>query len=459
VGTLTVPFSITTVSDVTLPTAAILFPPPISLTEGLSVLVRGTASDDFKQIKSVQVNGVAATTSDGYANWQATVPLSASTDTDMVVVVQDKAGNVNANAARVKIHQGAHQPAFPAALIFEWFDPSNIELDRYDGRNRLIVPASHIGVGASEAIFTVDLATGARNGIINPSGNSLTTGSVAINPGNKHLYVSVLEDAVSSGPSVMEFDLANLGTVLATHPWQWPDAYADELSALVWCARLNNFAGIDLYSASTFLTPDFNSFSVLSFTGTYPFIVDGLGNEYFKTVNLPDATNPIINYSTNSLVKFIGSMVFDDAHNRFLVSSLLFNNVRRPTLWAIDATTGARSVFSSDAIGGGVPFGSTTADTYMRGMVMDAAHTRVLVSFAGGGVGSIYAIDLNTGSRSVLTSSTWPDSLNQLYDPRGLILDGEQSYVYVVDNHYLAIFAIDLITGERVIVSKAQTGD
>jgi hypothetical protein len=62
------------------PTAVITFPPAISMTEGEAVTVHGTAAHDGT-IASLQVNGVEASTGDGYATWFAAVPLTPGMNT------------------------------------------------------------------------------------------------------------------------------------------------------------------------------------------------------------------------------------------------------------------------------------------------------------------------------------------------------------------------------------------
>src|SRR5690606_1755465 len=51
-------YSIITPVDETAPTAEFMFPPPVSMTDGDSILVRGVASDDYSEIEAVAVNGI-----------------------------------------------------------------------------------------------------------------------------------------------------------------------------------------------------------------------------------------------------------------------------------------------------------------------------------------------------------------------------------------------------------------
>jgi hypothetical protein len=55
-------------------TAQILFPPPASLTTAEAITVRGAMTDP-DDVVGITVNGVSATSADGYATWRAVVPL------------------------------------------------------------------------------------------------------------------------------------------------------------------------------------------------------------------------------------------------------------------------------------------------------------------------------------------------------------------------------------------------
>jgi len=89
------------------PTATILFPPLNAFTEGTTILVRGTASDSDGSIASVSVNGVEATSSDGFATWSVKLPTQTGTHS-LEVTVTDNTGVTNQSPIQQKItHQGA----------------------------------------------------------------------------------------------------------------------------------------------------------------------------------------------------------------------------------------------------------------------------------------------------------------------------------------------------------------
>ncbi|TVZ38948.1 hypothetical protein P886_3334 [Alteromonadaceae bacterium 2753L.S.0a.02] len=89
-------FSVTTIEDSTLPVVQLYFPTQLGITDKATLRVRGVATDDMSGVSSVSVNGVVAETSDGFANWQATIDL-AQGENDITLIAQDGSGNTTAS--------------------------------------------------------------------------------------------------------------------------------------------------------------------------------------------------------------------------------------------------------------------------------------------------------------------------------------------------------------------------
>src|SRR5690606_24110496 len=105
-------FIVMTLADTTAPTAQITFPPPVSMKDAATLLIRGTAADDYSEIVSLTVNGIEAVSDDGFANWTALVNLEEGPN-EFVVVIADSHENVDAAAASVKVHRAPASSAFP----------------------------------------------------------------------------------------------------------------------------------------------------------------------------------------------------------------------------------------------------------------------------------------------------------------------------------------------------------
>ncbi|MGB5346538.1 MAG: hypothetical protein WBN23_10275, partial [Woeseia sp.] len=118
------------------PTAQIVFPGRDVFTDGETVTVRGTAADD-SAVSNVTVNGIAATSTDNFANWSATVTLEQGTNL-ISVDVADDAGSSVSGADSVAVTQrveyslptGAKINADATALYF--VDPRALFIGRLD---------------------------------------------------------------------------------------------------------------------------------------------------------------------------------------------------------------------------------------------------------------------------------------------------------------------------------------
>ena len=117
-------------------------------------------------------------------------------------------------------------------------------------------------------------------------------------------------------------------------------------------------------------------------------------------------------------------------------------------LLRIDLSTGDRAVVSSLVVGGGAPMASLS-DVCMN---PDGSH------LWGCDIGRVVSVDVVSGVRTIVTSSansvqvgkgpsttSWIESLRS--DSTGHVL-------WYVDYANAALFAVDVATGERVIVSR-----
>ena len=170
--------------DSTAPTATITFPTANSLTDGNTVTVHGTASD-ASQITRIQVNSVDATSSDGFANWQASVPLQAGLN-PLQVATSDAASNNNSSAAQAIIISDT-------LLVF----PAHIVLDAANNRALFADPEL-------VAVIAVDLSTGVR-----------TVLSSNLIPDSSNPFISPLALALDSANGRVLVADINLAAVIA----------------------------------------------------------------------------------------------------------------------------------------------------------------------------------------------------------------------------------------------------
>lgn len=412
IGGVPVTYSVTTLADVTAPTAQILFPPPVSMTEGASIVVRGSAHDDYSTITSVKVNGVTATSSDNFANWQAIVPLTAATTTNLIVTTEDGVANNAVNAAQVAIKQAVITGAFPDADN-GFLSIEGIAIDRIDGRNRLLAVATSDGA----LIKSVDLATGKRTVFADFSSTVISRlRSLVINPSNKHLYAA---DTLSPG-NLVDIDLAN-STQYQIHS---SDLLVSAASLVLNTSGSNTKIVSVNYvdGAMTVTTPTFTSFSVFSDSAQ----------------NKPDALNPIHEAY---------SMAFDKNHSRYLITDSTIN-----TIFSVDPVTGARTVFSSNSVGIGDAF-SPISVGLIRSIAIDENKQKAIVIESKSG--KIFTVDLVSGNRTLVAQITIGSNPSKYLN--SIAIDDISGSIYVADNRLKGIISIDLVTGQQVVFSKSAT--
>ncbi|MES2824597.1 MAG: hypothetical protein V4732_13415 [Pseudomonadota bacterium] len=423
IGGVSATYKVTTIADAVAPTAQILFPPVVSMTEGNTILVRGTASDTYS-IKSVKVNGVTATTTDSFANWQALVPLTdttapvtATTENTITVVTEDNAGNIATDAAHVAIRQAPLTSSFPDADN-PFTDIFKIVIDRQNGKNRLLTTTGFSG----STIMSIDLTTGKRSVFkqIIESGVSTITG-IQIDPIANRLYLGVNNGA--SG-RVMALDLIT-GETLALSP---------------------------LYGGTTFglLLDDTTSVpKIVATNGIEPASIITTDSSLASFTILSDATHP----NSENLIGNSYSIILDKSHDRYLVADDFYAD---QAIIAVNRLTGARSVFSSNAVGTGDMFASNNSG-WLDDLVLDEANQRVIAlenDVGSAGIGIVLGVDLATGNRTILSTTSDTNPFNSMRIPYGIALNGDDRTLYASDHSLKTIFAIDLVTGYRVVFSK-----
>jgi hypothetical protein len=412
IGGVSAMYKVTTVADTLAPTAKILFPPIVSMTEGNTILVRGTASAAYA-IKSVKVNGVTATTTDNFANWQAlvplkdkTVPVMATTENLLTVVTENNAGIVAMDAAHVAIRQAPITSSFPDgdnAFGSVW----DLAIDRLDGRNRLLVT----GTNTDKTIKSIDLTTGKRTVFA-----TLQDGAkgIVVNAADKRVYVAADKD-------IIDFDLAD-ATQFRVH------------------------SGSTLNDGSLFLdtTGTTNKWVKVSYP---PSVVETVDEQFTIFTRLsddifPDAINPIYESFGAAL---------DKTRKRYLVAERGLQ-----TILSVDPTTGARTIFASNAVGTGDAFSNLDVDSEdgITAIAVDDVNQRAIVAERISG--KIFSVDLVTGNRKLISSITSDNSANAATSINGVVISDPNGYAFFSNSRgqFVGIIAVDLVTGHRVVFSK-----
>jgi hypothetical protein len=459
----------------------VVFPPAPAMTDQETITVRGTlrATGD---LDALTVGGVAATTSDGWASWQAAVPLSLGSQqlaVDLVV-----AGVPIAGAALVSVTR--------QAMLFD--NPAQIAMDRASDR----VFSYHPGC---ECVVATDTGSGVRTTV---SGPNVGSGPALSSVVDGLAYDPALDRVLTvSATDVIAIDVATgdrSALVLASAgSGGWPAVRR----GLVWDAAANRVLVSGLFSvwAIDLTSGDRTIFSD-DVTGTGPSLSNPYGMEIdppngrvlvasgFDLVSIDLATSnrtiisgqfvgsgpsTLVNWVTYDATadlhyssSFVGELLsITPAGTRTLISDAMSAGsgpvMRFPvglafdddTLYTADAAldavgvidpvTGARSIISGYAIGSG--------PTFLGGLGAHHDATGARVLGYDNGVPQLVAVGVHDGARAILSSATIGNG-----PPLVVALDmavvGTTAFVLGIDD----IRAIDLLTGDRSIVSSSTVG-
>jgi hypothetical protein len=417
IGGVTANYKITTFADTIAPTAQILFPPPVSMTEGNTILVRGSASDDYSATVSVKVNGVEAIPKavGDYSSWQVTVPLVVG-DNKLLLTTKDSAGNefiTDPASAKVKIYQDSSSSNFPNS-VNQWKFLNNLVIDQNDERNQLLTMAYEKNT-STPYLFGIDLVTGERTKINLPNLYS----TAIINPVNHHYYA--FDNNYLPG-HVLEVDLSN-----PTSTFSYEVAKAESIFGVAFNSIDSMFAYVNWQGPVVTTDVTFTSSKVLNASEDLGFN-SGLG------------------------------LAFDKTRNRYL---LTYDGGQ--TIFTIDAVSGARSIFSNNSVGAGAEFRPVDTESvgapgtgYVTKILIDDMNQRAFVAEAGGTnkTGRLFSIDLVSGNRTVISDENPNNSANPLDFSADIVMERNNNYIFWANSLDNSILAIDAVTGARVVLSK-----
>ncbi|ARU28347.1 hypothetical protein [Cellvibrio sp. PSBB006] len=470
VGNISAEFSVTTIKDTSAPTANVLFPLPVGMTTSNTILVRGTANDaENNEITAVTIEGVPATSDDGFATWQAQVPLALG-KTILDVTTQDINGNIDTNAARITMTSGTSVENFerPRAIEFDAENNRALVVDEtlkallsvdLDTGGRIMLSGAGTGEGTTfskptsvaldsdnhralvtdigrKAVIAVDLTTGDRS-IFSASSDCVLSGlkdrvplAVAMDKANNR---ALTLDCVSIAAAVMAIDL----TTGESSRLDTGGARMENVTGIA-VDSLNNRALVSAFGQSFFVgdVPQ-NTPSVLAIdfaTGTRT-VFSGDNGSRLVGAGQNDFENPV-------------SISMDVAGNRAIVLDADTDGLG--ALFGVDLTTGFRTVLSGPRDGGGStgtkdPFTEAISVAYNsltgNNLVLDAARDLI--------------INVRNGFRFPIANRT---NATLFETPNGLALDSDNNRVFTVDHTRGTLFSVDLNSAQIGIISSgAQT--
>jgi len=417
--------------DASAPVVGIDFPPASSLTDASFVTVRGTASD-ASGVAEVRVNALIATSTDGFATWQVSVPLMAGPNT-LTCTARDARGNEDLLAAEAQVRsEPGLLSAFDVAL-----DPS--------GSLALILDPSN------QAVIAADLTTGLRTIVSNPDhgvGLALDSAFGLAADANRLLVVNrgspprVIDVDLASGDRTILSDAAN-----GAGPLSFLLAIAlDGSRALVTSDFLSAVVAVDLATGdrtivsdtSTGTGPAFLSPEGIALDGGRALVVDRTARALLavdlatgdRTILSDDTTGSGPSFSVPQKLALDGTRAL--VADRGLAAVV-----------AVDLASGARTILSDASVGSGPDLARPTA------VLVDGA--RALVA---DDIGALVAVDLVSGDRTPFSPRASLGTGRSMLAPRALA--ARTGEALVADDS--GLLAIDLSTGDRSSASDATTG-
>ena len=480
------------------PTVALTFPPPVSSTDAESITVRGTASDP-SGVAEVRVNGVLASTSDGFATWQADVPLALGMNT-LTVAASDARGNSDTRAAEARIESQAFL-LWPQAIAVDPWSPLAFVLDdrdsiksvdltsgirslvsdrrrgsgpslkdcqgiAIDGNRALLVSTLNYAGTLITSVIAVDLVSGDRTILsddshgIGPSFDYLQAITV---DGDRALVTSyvpnatgavVAVDLVSGDRTVLSDPTLGSGPALRTPG----GIVVDGSRALVLDSTLDAVVAVDLASgdrtivsdASTGTGPLWSSYyrQGITLDGGRVLIVD-TGQEAVLAVDLLSGDRTfLVHPPGGELNSYPLSIALDvTAGTRALVA-----HARQRAVVGVDLSSGERTFVSPPtSVGTGPTIGPSV-------IALEEDLALVTDSF------TLFAVDLASGARRIVSDPS-TGSGPRFGHPDAVVLDGGRALVLATNfdsldkDHDEALFAVDLASGDRSIVSDSTIGE
>ena len=325
------------------------------------------------------------------------------------------------------------------------------------------------------ALMAVDLASGNRS-ILSDSSNGTGTDfqildGMALDTTNNRTLVVDEGDviAVDASGNRSEFSATHIGTGTG---FSRPEELAldsannrlfvvDIIASAIVAVDLatgnrTTFSGTGTGTGTNFVTP--RAVAVDSANNRL-LVIDSMLNANegaLYAVDMSTGNRSIISDNANGTGTFFNKPVgitLDSANNRALVV-----DVDQDALYTVDLTVGAtlgdRSILSGNTAGIGTVF------TFPQGSVVDSANSRILVFDSG--LLALFAVDTTPGptlgDRTIISQQSSGTGNGPAFSiPRGIALDGSRALV--VDAGTDALMAIDLATGDRSILSDANTGN
>lgn len=439
------------------PMARVTFPGPAALFTTRNVTIRGTAQSPHA-IARVTVNGVPATSPDGFVTWAARLTLPPGRHA-VAVSTEDVWGHRDAAAATVTVVVGAllREPwgmargASGHLVVAESALRAVIRLDPVTGVSAIVAdgttcPATpfrspaDIAVEAHGDLIVADRGVGLIR--VDPvSGVCRLVSETRIGEGPRAASIVIEADGqwlVISGSTLVRVDpgsgqrtvLWDASTMRDEPPCAPHDLFVDPLGQMV--VTNQSYPSVSVVQ----LDPQSGQRAVLS--GPRLALLEGVG---FVTESLI-GSGPLFGLPAGIVLEASGPLVVVDSGRR--------------AVFCVDPRSGDRTILSDDTTGRGPLFASPED-------IVVATNGQLLVT--DGTHGTVIRVDPASGDRTVLQFETGLGGGPTLAAPTGIAVEAHGDVV-VADGFdqrtqqggFQAVVRVNPLTGDRTVVSDSQIG-
>jgi hypothetical protein len=469
------------------PDIRIDFPPPQSLTDASQLTVKGRARSR-SELKALHINGVTATSTDGFQTWRAVIPLTTGRNA-ITAEAQDVAGNLS-NVGELGVVR--RLPYVAATLShLDWKanrligvdsgTNSLVEIDQSTG-NFTVLASNTLGAGGAFRWLRRFAIDAAKSTAYVPDLPGVIV-AVKLATGNRKVWVDLANS---------KFAGLNRAGVLFDDPRQQVLAIADEGPSLL---------GFALPDAAPSLLSGPTRGTGPAFFTPYGMDLDAANGRVFVlgaqeqagpiddifVIDLASGDRSLLSVQwPQDVTVALQAIAFDAANQRLFG---LPSGPSQQAIFVIDLASGTTQLIAGYAQGAREPYGESLIvgqDGNVLYVALDSPATLLRVDVASGewtqlvdhtlGEGprllqaqdfdiaadarhafaangeDIVDIDLLTGKRRILSSARQGAGV-PLVAPQALAVDASEKRLLVVDGNLSEILSVDMQTGERSLLA------
>ena len=418
------------------PYVQITFPPYISVVESDQIIVRGTAADK-DGVSSVKINGIEATTSNGYLNWEALIPLTDSVNT-LVASATDGIG-LGAAFANIVYTTKRIQPAYIRAIVSDNINNQLLLLD--SGRAELL----------TYDIATRELSLVSGVNVPDNTNSFLSPGDLALNPTASKAYVTdfnlqaIIEVDLTTGARTV---LSDNSTPDSVNPYAFPSSIAFDVTGnrlIVTDAGVGQILGVDLITGARSVIADFSgSPMLLNISGVDIDTVNNRAiyadadNDAIVSVDLTSGARTVLSDSStpnaNTALDFPVDVQIDVNNQIAYVADIAAGYIQ------VDLTDGTRTALA-------VPAGTNTAEGILwpNTLALNTANDQLFVTSRN----DIFLLDIAAESLALLSTSATPSYSNSFFEAQSLSLTRSERSIVIYDSATAELVYLDTSSGLR----------